>query len=55
MKEFAVSKEMRVRTKRMATSSAINMLAAWGRNQRASNEGKTAEQPNPSLDLDPSV
>ena len=42
MKEFAVSKGMRVRAKTMATSSAVKMVAAWGRDQRASNEVKTA-------------
>ena len=38
-----------------AKSSAVKMVAAWRRDQRDSNEGKTAEQPNPSSDLDPSV
>ena len=50
-----MSNEMRVRAKRMATSSAVKMVAAWGRDQRASNEEKTAEQSTPSSDLDPSV
>ena len=43
MKEFGGSKEMRMRAKRMATSSAVKTVAAWGRDQRASDEGKTAE------------
>ena len=45
MKEFAVSKEIRVRAKMMATSSAVKIVTAWGRDQKASYDGKTAEHP----------
>ena len=32
-----------MRAKRKATSSAVKMVAAWRRDQKASNEGKIAE------------
>ena len=55
MKESAVSKETRVRAKNMANSSSMKTEAVWGRDQKASKEGKTAELPTPLSDLEPSV
>ena len=46
MKEFAV------RAKRMTTSSAVKMVVAWRMDQRASNEGKSAEHPITPSDFD---
>ena len=43
MKESAVSKE--IKAKRMVTSSTVKTVAARGRDQRVSKEGKTAELP----------
>ena len=51
MKESAVSKEIRVRAKRRATSSEVKIVVVWGMDQKASKEGKTAELPTPSSDI----
>ena len=55
MKESAASKETRVRAKNMATSSSMKTEAVWGRDQKASKEGKTVGLPTHSSDLEPSV
>ena len=55
MNELFGEAEIRVRAKRMANNSAVKAVAACGNDQVASKEGKMAEQPTPSMDLDPSV
>ena len=47
--------EIRETARNIAYNSAVKIEATTGRETNTSKSGKTAAQPTPSLDLDPSV